>query len=154
MVAAWLAYIAVWIGHDSDAYSLFGLAFLILVVIVPSLYWVLFWSRLGRGRTPGMRIAGIRVIDRDGQPPSVRAAALRFAVLVVLMFPVALWPIGIRDTDRALYQIIENSQMMAFLILLGTVAFSSGHRGIHDRLAGTTVVYDDEPRSRAVRIVE
>jgi len=66
------------------------------------------------GRTPGMRLLRLRVTDRSGRPPTALRALARFAVLVVVTIPSAL-----------------------------PILFERKRRGLHDFVAGTTVVYTD-----------
>lgn len=76
-----------------------------------------FWALVGQ--TPGMRLLSIH-IERNG----MREIGLRHALTRLLAVLVALLPVG-----------------LGFL----AIVVSPGRRGWHDRLAGTTVVYDDRP---------
>jgi uncharacterized RDD family membrane protein YckC len=64
------------------------------------------------GQTPGMRLVRLRVSDGSGRPPTVLRAFLRFAVLLVATVLSAL-----------------------------PILFEKRRRGLHDLVAGTTVVY-------------
>ena len=132
-------------GCKETADALLGLAAL-GYVIATGLYWVLFWSHVGRGRTLGMRALGIRLIGRDGRAPSIPIAALRLVLVVLLTFPVALYGSAFRNDQRDIYVVLENAQTILWLVLAGSVIFTPSHRGLHDRIAGTTVVQDDERR--------
>jgi uncharacterized RDD family membrane protein YckC len=82
-------------------------------------YFVLFWST--GGQTPGNRLLEIRVSRaRDGAPPSLGKAVVRFVGLILAALPIFL----------------------GFLPIL----FDDRRRGIHDMLAGTVVV--SAPRLR------
>lgn len=68
------------------------------------------------GRTPAMVVMGLRVVTRDGDPLTARQAALR-----VIALPISSLIFG-----------------LGFLGLL----VDRERRGLHDLIAGTTVVYD------------
>jgi uncharacterized RDD family membrane protein YckC len=78
------------------------------------LYFVFFWSYLGGGRTLGMRLCGLRVIQEDGKPLGLLAAVVRFIGLVI-------------------------SFLVCFLGVLW-VAFDARKQGWHDKLARTVVL--------------
>ncbi|HSK92173.1 MAG TPA: RDD family protein [Euzebyales bacterium] len=81
--------------------------------------WVfVYWwaSTAVAGRTPGMAVVGLRIVDRSGEPLSGRRAFVR-----VLVLPVSIALLG--------------------LGLLGIV-FDRERRALHDAVAGSTVVYD------------
>jgi uncharacterized RDD family membrane protein YckC len=83
-----------------------------------------FWASVAiAGRTPGMAVLGIRVVDREGMPLSGARALVR---TLVLPFSALFFGAG-------------------FLGLL----FGRERRGLHDVAAGSTVVYDwgDRPAS-------
>lgn len=78
-----------------------------------------FWALVGQ--TPGMRLLSIH-LDAEG----TKEIGLRRAVKRLFAVPVALLPAG-----------------MGFLAIL----LSSERRGWHDRIADTTVVYDEQAKS-------
>ena len=84
-------------------------------VVVSLIYFVLFWSAFGGGRTLGMRLMGLKVVrEQDLTPLSVATALVRWVGLwasFVLCFAGVIW-----------------------------VAFDSRHQGWHDKLARTLVV--------------
>jgi len=51
--------------------------------LISLVYFVFFWSRLGGGRTLGMRLFGLRVVHEDGQLLGLLGALVRFFGLVV-----------------------------------------------------------------------
>lgn len=70
------------------------------------------------GQTPGMRLLGIRVICRRGRPPGPARGLVRLLALVPSVGPAALgWLWAIFDRE---------------------------HRALHDHLAGTYVILDQE----------
>ena len=79
-------------------------------------FFLYFWVGVAiSGRTPGMTVAGIKVVEREGPPVSPGHAAIRALVL----------PISIATV----------------VCVLGAV-FDTRHRALHDLAARTTVVYD------------
>lgn len=74
---------------------------------------------LMRGSTPGKRMAGIRIVSRTGDLPSVGALLLRNVFRLVDSLP------------------------FAYLLGLGVVIFTEQHVRIGDLAAGTLLVHDD-----------
>lgn len=89
-----------------------GLALWLLV------YW--FASTAVAGRTPGMAVIGLRIVDREGDPLTGRRALRR-----VLVLPFSI---------------------VSVVGLIGIVV-DRERRGLHDLAAGSTVVYDWGDRS-------
>jgi uncharacterized RDD family membrane protein YckC len=81
--------------------------------LVVSGYFVLFWTLAGE--TPGMRLMALRVIDRAGDPPRLGHALLRLVGMILAAIPF----------------------FAGYLLIL----VDERRRGLHDMLAGTTVVY-------------
>jgi uncharacterized RDD family membrane protein YckC len=54
---------------------------LVLWIAVSNVYWMIFWSRFGRGQTLGMRVRRIRVVGEDGRDLGLRRALVRALVL-------------------------------------------------------------------------
>lgn len=73
-----------------------------------------------RGRTPGKRMAGVRLVTRDGAVPTVTALLIRNVFRLIDAFPVC------------------------YALGLVCVALTKDHRRIGDLAAGTLLVY--EPR--------
>jgi len=86
---------------------------LILWNVAPILYFMVFWSRLGRGQTLGMRIRRIRVVREDGRDVRPGRALVR---AVVLHFGSGLGIVPL------------------------SVLLDRDGIGLHDRLAGTRVI--------------
>jgi uncharacterized RDD family membrane protein YckC len=57
-------------------------------VLFVGAYFVFFWSLAGE--TPGMRLVGLRVVDRFGDAPGVGRSAVRFVALLVAIAPMFL----------------------------------------------------------------
>ena len=81
--------------------------------LVVSGYFVLFWTLVGE--TPGMRLMALRVINRAGDPPGFGHALLRLLGAILAAIPFFAGYLLILVDDR--------------------------RRGLHDMIAGTTVVY-------------
>lgn len=82
-------------------------------VLLVGAYFVFFWT-LG-GQTLGMHMLRLRVVDVHGRPPTFMRAAARFVALLLSIVPM----------------------FAGFLPIL----FERRRRGVHDFLAGTTVLY-------------
>jgi uncharacterized RDD family membrane protein YckC len=82
-------------------------------MVVVGGYLVLFWSVTGQ--TPGMRAMHVRVVDANGDPPSLGRAIVRLVGLVLAIIPLFAGFLPVLVDDR--------------------------RRGIHDMLAGTVVLY-------------
>jgi uncharacterized RDD family membrane protein YckC len=78
-------------------------------------YFVMFWS--GAGQTPGMRLLRLRVVGREGRPPSLGRSMLRAVGTLVAIVPLLAGYVPVLFDDR--------------------------RRGLPDLLAGTVVVYEN-----------
>ncbi len=65
-------------------------AFALLTTFVVIWGYDVAFETLGNGRTPGKRVAGIRVVGPDGEPVSFLASAIRNIVRIVDFLPVAV----------------------------------------------------------------
>ena len=111
-----LASIVPAISGGSDGLSIWGiLSFGVVGLVIGGTLFATFWALVGQ--TPGMRLLSIH-LDAGGS----RELGVRRAVKRLFAVPVALLPAGLGF----------------FAILL-----SPQRRGWHDRIAGTTVVYDE-----------
>jgi uncharacterized RDD family membrane protein YckC len=86
--------------------------------VVVATYFVVFWT-LG-GETPGMRLMALRVINEAGDPPRLGQALRRLVGMILAALPCFAGYLLILVDDR--------------------------RRGLHDMLAGTTVVYAPKRR--------
>jgi uncharacterized RDD family membrane protein YckC len=104
-------------GNDGfSIWAIFG--FGVLGFLVGGSLFASFWALVGQ--TPGMRLLSIH-LDAEG----TREIGLRRAVRRLFAIPLALLPAG-----------------LGFLAIL----MHPQRRGWHDRIAGTTVVYDEEAK--------
>jgi uncharacterized RDD family membrane protein YckC len=83
--------------------------------LVAGVYFTVFWS--GAGQTPGMRLLRLRLLGRDGRPPSLGWAVVRVFGTALAIIP--------------------------FFAGYIPVLFDSRRRGLPDFLAGTAVFYED-----------
>lgn len=93
----------------TDAGTAYALNLLVAIV-----YFVYFWSEAGGGRTPGMRVFGLRVVKTDGSSLDYVRAFIRYVGLIIAFIPIAIGVIWI--------------------------AFDANKQGWHDKIAGTYVV--------------
>ena len=104
----------------SDGLSIWGiLSFGVVGFLIGGSLFAAFWALVGQ--TPGMRLLSIH-LDVEGS----REIGLRRAVKRLFAVPVALLPAG-----------------LGFFAIL----MSPTRSGWHDRIAGTTVVYDEEVKT-------
>ncbi len=89
------------------------------------------------GRSFGKNWLKLRVVGPDGTAPGLRRASLRF---LVWGFPLAvagtLWSVTFPEPQSAAFMLLG----IAVLVVPGSLFRDEHHRGLHDRLAGTTVV--------------
>lgn len=88
-------------------------------------YYAYPWST--SGKTAGMAILGLRVVQRDGSQTSLRCGILR-----TIMFPLGFITLGL-----GFLGIITNRE----------------HQALYDRIAKTTVVYDWDARGARLRFL-
>ena len=82
--------------------------------IASFLFFTLLWSNVGRGQTLGMRLLGLRVVDREGNTIGYGTAVLRYIGFFI--------------------------SCVALLLGVIWVAFDAYKQGWHDKIAGTYVV--------------
>jgi uncharacterized RDD family membrane protein YckC len=92
--------------------SLPGWAQWLNIVVVLGVYFVWHWHRTGQ--TLAMQTWHIRIVAEDGTPPSVRRALIRY----LLAWPAALTVVGL------LWALFDRDRQF-----------------LHDRLAGTRIVF-------------
>ncbi|MFP4149472.1 MAG: RDD family protein [Nitriliruptoraceae bacterium] len=109
---SWL--LAVTIGSGFDTVQRAGLLWAGALAVWNLLWW---WGTVAvTGRTPVMAVVGLKVVNRSGAPVGSLRALLR-----VLLLPVSLALLG-----------------LGFAIML----VDPERRALHDRIAGSSVVYD------------
>jgi len=137
--AAFSAFLAVLLGGPLLSWSAFNLA-------------LMRW----RGQSLGMYIVGIRIVAEGGAPLAARTVLLRWFGLHPLLFHPFLLPIW---ALLALYSVSVTLSQIIFVITVAlvllcivapaasllTMIVDSNRRALHDRLAGTVVVYIGQP---------
>src|SRR5512132_304481 len=94
-----------------------GLLLVSGLTLVAGIYFATFWS--GAGQTPGMRLLRLRRWGPGGDPPSLWRSLVRVVGTAIAIIPL----------------------FAGYLPVL----FDARRRGLPDFLAGTVVVYEDEP---------
>jgi uncharacterized RDD family membrane protein YckC len=105
------------VSGGSDGLSIWGiLTFGVVGFVIGGSLFVAFWALVGQ--TPGMRFLSIHLDAHGSREIGVRRATRRLFAI-----PISLVPLG-----------------LGFFAIL----MSPERRGWHDRIAGTTVLYDEE----------
>ena len=102
-------------GDDSGSATLGVAIFLVAVFLITFFYDVLF-ETLGRGRTPGKRWTGLRVVRGEGHPVGVRTSVVRNVVRLV------------------------DGPATGYLVGLVSILVTRRHQRLGDLAAGTFVV--------------
>jgi len=110
------------VGQAVNLRSFHVLGIVLLLVWYP-IYFAYQWAL--SGKTLGMALFGLRVVTAEGRPVETRHAIVR---TLVLPFSIAIFALGL------------------FGIVLRV-----DHRGWHDRVARTCVVYDWDARAARLR---
>jgi uncharacterized RDD family membrane protein YckC len=76
---------------------------------VVATYFIVFWTTAGR--TPGMRLMGLRILDPQGGHPGVVRATVRLVGLVLAIIPLfaGFLPVLIDDRRRALQDFLAST---------------------------------------------
>jgi uncharacterized RDD family membrane protein YckC len=137
--SAYYAFMAVLLGGTIIGWTLFNVA-------------LIAW----RGQTVGKYIIGIRTVSEDGRALGLGRAFLRWVALHPLLFHPLLVPVwaafALLATFVTLSQVVLVITLALLLlwivspaVALATVLLDPSRRALHDRLAGTIVVYLDRP---------
>jgi uncharacterized RDD family membrane protein YckC len=112
VVSAVAALVAGLVGGFRPAWLFGALAGLGWVILVGA-YFTFFWSLAGQ--TPGMRLVGLRVVDRFGSSPGVGRSAVRFVALLVAIAPMflGLVPILFDARRRGLQDFVARTFVVA-----------------------------------------
>lgn len=62
------------------------LTLVMIVCYLPALCYSLLWEIFNRGQSPGKKLAGIRVVMKDGSTPSFSAYLLRWVMLIIDLY--------------------------------------------------------------------
>ena len=115
-----------------------------VVTALASLYFIVSYSSTGGGYSVGKFVLGIRVVDADGEPLSVSAAAMRWFMSIGIALPLAFLAIGF---ERGLPLRTGPAFAICVPILCVVIVDSYmglanhvSHRSLHDLAAGSYVV--------------
>ncbi|HTO00882.1 MAG TPA: RDD family protein [Microthrixaceae bacterium] len=106
------------------------LAVVIAISMVPILCET--WLAATRGSSPGKYLLDMRIVDRAGRVPGWRCATIRTGVLA--------WPFLLAFVSGPIGEAAFVFAFVWVVVLVVSIARDPGHRGIHDRMAGTRVV--------------
>lgn len=118
-----------WVGVDEDGWSGYFFFVALPAMVIYFLYHPVL-EILMDGRTPGKRIAGIRIVTRDGKAPGIGAHLVRNIFRLVDSLP------------------------FAYLIGLTTTLVTKENLRFGDFAAGTLLIYDAADEKSALRDVE
>lgn len=112
----------------------------VFLFFVLGAYFVHFWSR--SGQTLAMQTWRIRLVGRDGRPPSRARATARYLLCWLWFVPAlaALWLAGLKSALPAL------ATLLAGVLAYGALAWLRPDRQyLHDALLGTRLVHWQPP---------
>jgi uncharacterized RDD family membrane protein YckC len=109
--AAFAALISSLVGHLRPVW-LVDLVAGVAWFVVTAAYFVGFWS--AAGQTPGMRLLGVRVLDRDGVPPGLVRSLVRLVGLVLAIIPcfAGFLPTLVDERRRALQDFLAGTVVL------------------------------------------
>lgn len=130
LAIAWLV-LGVFIGAGGFMLLTSAKPWVVMIAVLPAIFIYLFYhpvlELLMRGQTPGKRMAGVRVVNRDGGAPSSGAILIRNAFRLIDSLPV-FYAIG-----------------------LGATFLTEQRVRIGDMAAGTLLIIDEHATSKAAR---
>jgi uncharacterized RDD family membrane protein YckC len=109
----------------------------LLLSTLSAAYFVTWWSWIGR--TPGQFALRLVVVSATGPVLSAGRAALRWSLLGAPLGVAAALTVEV----PLLFLAVAVLSFVWFAVLVLTTLLSRSGRGLHDRLAGTTVVHRD-----------
>ncbi|MEM6582177.1 MAG: RDD family protein [Pseudomonadota bacterium] len=109
-----------WIGWESDGFASYILVVWVPAVAIYALYHPLL-EVLMHGRTPGKRMAGVRIVDEYAQEPSVVAILIRNVLRLLDSLPIG-YVVGLSATVMT-RQSVRIGDMAAGTLLV----FDAGH---------------------------
>lgn len=108
------------------------------------LYFILLNGKLGKGRTLGKMLVGIRVTDYDGNPPTMRQSIIRTVILFPMFVATPLLVLLIGHSRGAYLDyfafMVKNAPFFALLLAnVVSIPFNPFKQGLHDFFATTMV---------------
>lgn len=127
-----------------EVFFSWGVYYTYVTMLLTFLYFALFDSKIGRGRTPGKVLLGLTVTDYDGNFIPLAQSILRTVVLMPAFFmgPIVDSLIGDVDSVNEQYArllLVPFPVLCVFLANLLIIPFNPFKQGMHDHLAKTLV---------------
>jgi uncharacterized RDD family membrane protein YckC len=114
------------------------------VTALVSLYFMMSWTSVGDGYSIGKFVLGIRVVNAEGGPLTLSAAAIRWFMSIGVALPLAFLAIGFErglplQTGPAFAICVP---ILCVVVVDSYMAVANGesHRSLHDLAAGSYVV--------------
>jgi uncharacterized RDD family membrane protein YckC len=105
-----------------------------LATALSAAYFAWGWAR--RGRTPGMRLVGLRITSRAGSRLTAVTALRRW---LVLCGPLAVSAVATPFLGGIGDLVVDLAVLAWYVVLLVSVARSPTKQGLHDRLSGSVL---------------
>jgi uncharacterized RDD family membrane protein YckC len=132
------------IGADSDSFGQFITVTWLLTLFVLRNFWFILFEMGPRGATPGKRIAGLRVIAREGGRLEARSVVARNLLRDVELF----LPLGFMAQQNSSGSIDALSGLLGFgwtMLFLFFPLFNKDRMRAGDLIAGTWVIRAPKP---------
>ena len=100
-------------------------------------YFVVF-ATLNKGQTLGKKLLKIKVVNKDGEKPSIWNMLLRS--LFIYNIVSALFSIIFVNTFTYIYTIVGYVEFFVIIVSFFMVTYKKDGRGLHDMIAGTNVI--------------
>jgi len=113
----------------------------IITIVVAFLYFVVLAYFLN-GQTLGKKILSLKVVQEDGEKPTILQLTLRFLVLYGTIFSILnLIATGLfnKETFFIVYAVISMLMYALSIAIVATVLIRKDNRGVHDLIAKTKV---------------
>jgi uncharacterized RDD family membrane protein YckC len=119
-----------------------GVVNALVSTVLSGLYFVLSWTRFRA--TPGQRLLRLQVWGADGERVPLRGAVLRWLLLAAPVGVLSAIVVGSGVSTAVVWLLV----LAWDLVLLVSTARSHDAQGLHDQVAGTTVVKLQPRRDR------
>jgi len=105
-------------------------------------YFVVF-ATLNKGQTLGKKLLKIKVVNKDGEKPSIWNMLLRSLFIyniVSALFSIIFVNILSVNTFTYIYTIVGYVEFFVIIVSFFMVTYKKDGRGLHDMIAGTNVI--------------
>lgn len=105
-------------------------------------YFVVF-ATLNKGQTLGKKLLKIKVVNKDGEKPSIWNMLLRSLFIyniVSALFSIIFVNILSVNTFTYIYTIVGYVEFFVIIVSFFMVTYKKDGRGLHDMIAGTSVI--------------